>query len=295
MAGSELNAKKALFLLKNVSFSDELLTSLKSRGSDCLVGAPVNLPLVRDVTDNDKRLFFAARSLVSRFYGVKRACLIEHASLKTPVWVYVFRNPKAELEATQSLNKQLDAANKRWLAGELPSDDPLWRFFKKPAQTEGSRQQLEYELDLIDQECYTKGFFVFASTQDLPIEEALDLYNLRSEVERTSAAMLSTLLKSVPQNSPAIYDGALFITAIALNILLLLRGRVQTVCKSARPRALLDLVNMLQQLHLTINENNQPVLVGLSARLKEALDRMEMSPLFESATTVQYLLTAKKV
>ena len=169
----------------------------------------------------------------------------------------------------------------------------------KTARTNGQRKPLEYDQDQIDQKRYTKGFFAFVCTQDLSLKEALERYSLRGEVESVFKLMFANVLKSTRVHSSAAFEELLFVTAIALNILTELRTRMYKLTASGKPLksnyTMHELTTMLQQVHMTVNESNQPVLIGLSAPLREALDRMEVSSIFETASTVQYRLSVKKI
>ena len=84
----------------------------------------------------------------------------------------------------RSLRKELEEAQKKWRDGKLNKNASILDLFEPPEEGK--------EL-VLNEKCYLRGFFACVSSTDQSLDELLDKYRLRNEVEVNFRLMLGDL------------------------------------------------------------------------------------------------------
>ena len=89
----------------------------------------------------------------------------------------------------RSLRKELEEAQKKWRDGKLNKNASILDLFEPPEEG----KELVLNEKRFEDECYLRSFFACVSSTDQSLDELLDKYRLRNEVEVNFRLMLGDL------------------------------------------------------------------------------------------------------
>lgn len=289
------------FVMDRGFFSKEAITKFCGANIKFLVGMRTNVKVVSNLIENRNYEFYEPTSLLNNAdcYGVKTPWNLNLKGQTANVDVFVYRSPLKEMENSRDLKEKLVQFKKSWDEGNYDFNSKLLALCKNP--TEGKKLTIDWSA--YNQECYLHGFFAMASNiAGLTLEGALDEYSSRNEVEVMLKIMFMHLLKTTRVHSLAALSGLLLAVFAALNILGVLRHRMNKVlpeswlekdnCATIKSRlGLSEMLWKFDSIRLERTSRGKLRLVGNTLKLKELANALGMEGLFDSPENLAKLFS----
>jgi len=300
-------AQQPILVMDRIYCAKEYMVTLSKDGYKFFIAAKVNLKFINEIIEDDNSSFYCASNYIlgEQCYGVKAVKTISSKSGSISTYNYVFFDPNRQMDAIEDLKKDMGEFEKSWCLNEQKiMKENLANYYDEEELKKGNLVRKNKE---IDYDCYCKGFFAFVSNINCGLKEALDLYRERNEVEVSFKVMFKYLLKTTRSHSTINFNGLLFITYIALYILMKLRkamkNRVLRKKKSGvqsedeyieigKLMSIGELLKRLQKIVLVKNGETY-YLKNVTKDDRELVANLGFPGLFDSAEEVNKLLSAR--
>ena len=304
--------KKAEFVWDRGYFDKERMQRFDQEGFRYISGAKVGLKAIKEIIDTYNSEFYSANSLLEHHYchGKKVPIYGTKDNGEPEAVGYLYFSPNKYMAEIRSLRKELEEAQKKWRDGKLNKNASILDLFEPPEEG----KELVLNEKRFEDECYLRGFFACVSSTDQSLDELLDKYRLRNEVEVNFRLMLGDLHRTTRVQSSQSLDGMLLVTFVALSLL----GNLRTMLKRKLPaheniRAVnCDIMDFNEEYPLsdyyTISEmltelksvvairshrTQQTRLINLTSKQKGLLKELGCEGLFDNADELWELMSAE--
>lgn len=289
------------FAMDRGLYSKETVVKLSEGGIKFIIGMKTNVKVVSDAIRDRNYEFYEPTALLDKAdcYGVKFPWKL---GLKEPadnVNVYIYRSPVKEMENSRNLKEKLLDFKRQWDSGNYDFGNNLLSLCNNPA--EGKKLSINWKA--YNQECYLHGYFAMVSNvEGLNLENALEDYSGRNDVEVLFEIMYKNLLKTTRVHSLAALSGLLLSVFVALNILGVIRPlRNRRLPKSwlgKKPDAMIksrlglaETIWIFNTISLYRTSDGKLGLIGDTKKLKDLAAAIGMEGLFDSPERVARLFS----
>lgn len=236
-------------------------------------------------------------------YGIKDVVMVDNAqggSLKLST--YVYRSTAAQEEEIEKLRGSLAQYEIDWKQAKAAQrlkmrEDKLYEFFEEPR-----KGQLKLNEDLLDEECYMKGFYTMAGNVDMSVAEALDFYHRRSRIEIDFKLLFEHLMRSSRVHSTAAFEGIMLVTFAGLSILTYMNRQMEKAFPNERAESGMSVIKklyMIEELFKDLrrirlaynNAKGESRLINVVKRDRDIVAALRFPGLYDDPAGIQKLLS----
>lgn len=299
-----LKEADATIVMDRGYFSEAELLKFDVDGLKFLVGAKTNLSKIHKVITDRNCEFYEAKGYIRHrgCYGVKEDYNVKKEGRSATFHSYTFRNPVRETAETDEFLDALDLVEKHWLANQMTNvDRGLLNYFINP--TPG--MPLCRDKKLVDEDSHLFGFFSMVGNVDESLDEILDKYEQRNEVEVLFKLMFGHLLKTTRVQTSQALEALLLTVFVGMALLTSLRTRMLRTDtpkevasqRGAEPSKLADLFTIsevfsqLQHVMMSKDAQGNLRLLNVTKKDKALVKALGFEGLFDNPENVAKLLS----
>lgn len=299
-----LTGTDATIVMDRGYFAEAELLRLNQDGYKFLVGAKTNIAKIHKVITDRNCDFYEASGYIRHrnCYGVKDVYEAKKDGMSAKFHSYTYRNPVKECEETDCFLDALDLVEEHWREGKMTSEDRhLLGYFIDPKPGEPLRRDQSF----VNEDSHLLGFFSMVGNVDESLENVLDKYEKRNEVEVLFKLMFGHLLQTTRVQSTQALETLLLIVFIGITLLTSLRSIMLktdvpsdlAVQRKAKPSKLSDLFTIseifsqLQRIMMSRDSNGVLRLMNVSKKDRALVRALGLGGLFDDPENVAKLLS----
>lgn len=287
-------------------FSLQEAAALDHDGFRFVFGTKATFKFTQDIINDRNTELYMARNWIDGHgcYGIKDVVVVDSAqggSIKLST--YVYRSTAAQEEEIEKLRGSLAQYEIDWKQAKAAQrqkmrEDKLYEFFEEPR-----KGQLKLNEELLDEECYMKGFYTMAGNVDMSVAEALDFYHRRSRIEIDFKLLFEHLMRSSRVHSTAAFEGIMLVTFAGLSILTYMNRQMEKAFPNERAESgmsvikklytIQELFKDLRRIRLAYNAKGQPRLINVVRRDRDIVAALGFPGLYDDPVGIQKLLSTE--